>query len=164
VEFFINHTNLDQQKEILNHYDSSGKFLFYIKLGYINQIYDFSKLNILHLTLMYSQRDRRFMNYVLEMYTTRLNDTDMQNIILNSNDFTLYAIKYCDKFTSKDYTEYLEKLFEGKEIKLKELMDRRIERTDLNAVDYMKSLKTGKQEVFDIFNDMYDRVAARVRF
>jgi hypothetical protein len=160
--FFTNHTTLDQQKEILKHYDSSGKFLFYIKLGYINQIYDFSKLNILHLTLMYSQKDRRFMNYVLEMYTTRLNDTEMQDMILNSNDFLLYAIKYCDKFTSKDYTEYLEKLFDGKERLLKELMDRKIERTDLNAVDYMKSIKAGIPEVFDIFSDMYDRVSAKI--
>ncbi|CAH1734539.1 unnamed protein product [Chironomus riparius] len=161
--FFVNHTTLEQQKDILRHHDSSGKFLFYIKLGYLNQIYDFSKLNILHLTLMYSQRDRRFMNYVLEMYTTRMSETEMQQMILSSNEFLLYAFKYCDKFTFKDYTEYLEKLFDRKEKLLKELLDKNIERTDLNAVEYMKSINAGIPEVIDIFNEMYNRVASKVQ-
>ncbi|XP_070504766.1 uncharacterized protein [Chironomus tepperi] len=161
--FFINHTNLSQQKDILNHYDSSGKFLFYTQKGYIHQIYDFSKLNILHLTLMYSQKDRRFLTYVLDIYKTTLNVTEMQNIILNSNDFVLYALQYCDKFTLRDYTQYLETLFDGKEKLLKDLMDKKIERTDVNPLEYMRSIKAGIPENFDIFNQMYDRVAARIK-
>ncbi|KAL7011727.1 hypothetical protein ACKWTF_014410 [Chironomus riparius] len=155
-KFFVQHTTLEQQTEILLKDDNFGKIRNTGSDGKIYFDFDYTNFKIFHFSLFNSIKFGGPMILVGQIYEKYFNRTEIQDIILKSNEFMIRVIRYADKDTCKQLAEYLKKVFTGNEEALMEFLMRKIEFTDLNIFDYFKgfSAKSGDANLFMIKNSI----------
>jgi len=140
--FFKNHSTCDQQKDILLKYDQSGLFYFYNEKGYLSYIYDSPKLNILHLSLIYSYKTKlNSFNFAKELYSNYFSEIELRKMLLKSIDFMLYVVNYTDELTCNQFLIHLKNIFGSKEILLNSLLKDKIIPTNWDIFEYFEELR-----------------------
>ncbi|XP_070490541.1 uncharacterized protein [Chironomus tepperi] len=157
-QFFVEHSTNEQQVHMLLRSDTSGHFFYYNNEKIISYLFDSSHFNAFHLSLIYAERDRRFFNSVKENYTSILNQTEMQNMILSSNDFMLYVAYYGNEYTCKEFALYLETLFDGNKEALREFLERNIKPTNWNIFEYFTGFRIDLSGVLNVFAKLLGRI------
>ncbi|XP_070497764.1 uncharacterized protein [Chironomus tepperi] len=143
--FFINHTNLDQQKSMLK--QTNQNECFAIPYGDIYQVkhcYVFPALNMLQ-TSLFSYDNLDSFNRISNIYDTYFNKTEMQQIIASSStEFLPIFIVEGYQLLCERFVDYLKELFSGNEDDLQKFLLREIEPTNMNVFDLLNG-----------FNDPY---------
>ncbi|XP_070497777.1 uncharacterized protein [Chironomus tepperi] len=142
--FFINHTNLDQQKSMLKQTNQNECFARpYGDLNQVKHCYVFPALNMLQASLFSFESLDSFKN-ISKIYETYFNRTEIQEIILSSaSDFLPILIVQGSQDLCIETIGYLKELFIGAEEVLKNFLLQTVEPTKLN--------------VFELLSDFFDR-------
>jgi len=138
--FFERHTTAAQQIEILLKDDCFGKIQTINSNGNVYFVYETFAFKIFQLSLFNSIQLGGPFNFVTQLYTRKFNNSDIQTIIFESNDFMLNILAKTDPDTCRQFTVFLEKIFEGNEKKLKEFLNRSIKPTYLTIFNYFPGL------------------------
>jgi len=117
--FFDNHTNLEQQKDVLN----------LTKTCIIEICYPFGLL-----FGYYSEFDER-----LEIYESKFNETESQEYILShSSDALPYIVLMSQETKFNEIMDFLKKIFQNNKNLLNEFLMRKTEPTGLNVFDLLR--------------------------
>jgi hypothetical protein len=136
---------------------SSHKFAYYF--------YDFTALKVIHRTL--TTGNSPVFEFVTAIYENYLTKSEIQEIILSSNDFLLYLIGKSNENSCKEFLGYLEKLFKGNEKMLVEFLEKNIQQTNLTIFDFIKEYKglTGSKSKWfvnlKILYKFYEKIKVR---
>ena len=171
--FLSNHTSVEERKRLLLQDDLGDRNLYFYsdyndkkttfsRYNYRYFFYDFTPFKVFHraMTVPYVST----FNITKEIYHKHFNKTEMQEIILSSNEFIYYVIGRATEEPCKDFVSYLEKLFEGSEKDLKKFLERKIKPTYFSALAYVEDFKGLIYSIpywFDnlkSFSDLYDRI------
>lgn len=168
-----NHTNEDERRQLLLKNDTDDKSLYFyyflnepIKVSsnyrYPYFYYDLTSFKIIHRSMIGVEANT--WDWIIETYKEYFNKTEMQDIILSSNDFFIYVIGTVKEEKCMKFIDYLENLFKGNEKKLKEFFDQEIYPTTLNIFNYVESFEGfpwALQKWFNnlkSFKDLYDKL------
>jgi len=99
---------------------------------------DFTPFKVFHnaLTIPYSSTS----NFTKEIYQNHFNKSEIQDIILNSNDF-FYAVERAYEDDFKDFIPFLKDLFEGNEKLLRKFLEKKIESTNLSVFEIIEDFR-----------------------
>ncbi|KAL7014891.1 hypothetical protein ACKWTF_016175 [Chironomus riparius] len=139
--FFEKHTTAKQQIEILMKSDCFGKIQTANSNGNVYFVYETYEFKIFHLCLFNSIQLGGSSNFVTQLYARKFNSSELQSLVLESNDFMLNLLGQTDLDTCRQFSVFLEKIFEGNEKKLKEFLNRRIKTTNFTIFNYFPGLK-----------------------
>ncbi|XP_070494580.1 uncharacterized protein [Chironomus tepperi] len=145
-EFLKSHTEVDQRKEILNADNSGDKsFYFYFsrnedkkkytKKEYSYMYYDFTKFKLFHRAFITNSE------FVQAIYESHFSKTEIQNMILESNEFLYYTIRTADENRCNQLALYLQNMFLGSESSLREFLKKEIENTDLTIFEFIETFR-----------------------
>ncbi|XP_070501248.1 uncharacterized protein [Chironomus tepperi] len=173
--FLSCHTSKQDRKQILLQDDFGDKnFYFwsgtddmknYVSINeysYFN--YDFIAFKVLHRSMILPSA--LTFDFIQSIYQIHFNRKELQDIILSSNDFIYYAIGKAKEEPCRKFVDFLEGLFKGNEDLLKELLERKVKRTNLSVLEYVedvRGLAHYGQDWFanlQLFTDLYDRITA----
>jgi len=145
-----NHTNMEQQRVILlRNFTDDRHFYFYKSIHelkesfsprtYVYLYYDFSQFTILHRSLTTPY----FLTFdiVTKIYNSHFNKTEIQDIIMNSNDLMYYVIEESLEESCKKFASYLKDLFNENPKALKTFFKRKIKPTNLTIFTLIESFK-----------------------
>ncbi|KAL7050247.1 hypothetical protein ACKWTF_004010 [Chironomus riparius] len=139
--FFKNHSTFEQQKDLLLKFDQSGLFYFYNEKGYLSFIYDSPKLNVFHLSLIYSYKTNlNSFNFARELYEIYFSEIELKEMLLKSHEFMLYVVNYTDELTCNQFLNYLKNVFALKENLLDSYLKEKIKPTNWDILEYFKEL------------------------
>jgi len=139
-KFFVTHTTVEQQRDILMT-DDTFRNIRYTGINGTNYLsHDYTPFKIFHFSLFNSIRYGGSMIQVGQIYEEYFNRTEIQKIILNSNEFMIRVIRYADKDTCEQFFYFLKRIFVGNENALKEFLARKIDNTDYDIFDYFDGL------------------------
>jgi len=130
--FLNNHTNDQEQRQILLQDDLDDKNFYFYSLYYDSKksyssfkypyfYYDFAPFKIFHRALTIP--DGSTFDFTKQIYQKHFSKSEIEEIILSSNDFLYYAIVRADEESFKKFVSFLEELFEGNEKLLKEFLE-----------------------------------------
>jgi len=133
--FLDDHTNKQERKTILLQDDADDKnFYFYITSNelkgsfssyvYNYFYYNFEPFKIFHRALTIA--NGYTFDFTIEIYQEHFDTSEIQKIVLNSNEFFNYVIGKAEEEPFAEFILFLKKLFEGNEKLLKEYLDRKI--------------------------------------
>ena len=138
--FFSNHTNFEQQKDILS---KSVYIECYEDFEIKEMCYVIPKINILQASLIdtFNISDISFLRR-LELYQHYFNVTERQDLIINgSKDFIPFLIIQKRLIICKTYALFLKNLFKDNKDKLKDFLLAKLKPTKLNIFDILVSFK-----------------------
>lgn len=102
---------------------------------------------ILHKILIFNPE---FATNIHNIYYEYFNQTEFQNIILNSNEFLIYFISSANHQICQDYALLLSQLFTNKAQELKEFLNRKVRPVNLSIFDFYRH-EIENPKCFNIF-------------
>jgi len=142
-DFFVNQTTFDQQKDILT-FKIDGECYYYYLYSPDQKCYFYPPFNISHVTLIsqyLSTHDSlQAFDFIKQIYENYFDKSEMQEMILDSNDFMPYLIRLTPFESCERFAEFLKELFKGSEEKLKEFLLRKIHPTNFNIFEYLNNI------------------------
>ncbi|KAL7038126.1 hypothetical protein ACKWTF_009460 [Chironomus riparius] len=173
--FLSGHASRQERKQILLQDDFDDKNFYFwsgpedmknyysiYEYSYFN--YDFTVFKVLHRSMTLASA--LTFDFTQSIYQIHFNQKELQEIVLSSNDFIYYAIGKAKEEPCRKFVRFLEDLFEGNEESLKELLERKVKRTNLSVLDFVedfRGLSHYGQDWFanlEMFTDLYERVKA----
>jgi len=173
-KFICKHSTKSERKEILfqdNENDEKNFYFYYYPEGEIKRkfsnypfyyyYFDFTPFKIFHRFMTVS--DAASFDIIKDIYQQHFRKTEIQKIILSSNDFLYYLIGRVLAGPCTKFVTFLEEIFDGNKKLLKEYLDRQIKPTNLNIFQYFNDFK-GTNEVFyfenlQIFTELYKKLS-----
>ncbi|CAH1734728.1 unnamed protein product [Chironomus riparius] len=141
--FFVNQTTADQQTDMLN-LEIDGECFYYYLYSPNQNCYFYPPFNIFHVTLISqypsSYDSLQAFEFIRQIYEKYFDKSEMQDMILDSNDFMPYMIRLTPFESCERFVEFLRDLFKGSEGKLKEFLLRRINPTSFNIFEYLDNI------------------------
>jgi hypothetical protein len=143
-------TSKPELREILSRsYIDDRNFYFYHSIDelkksfsprtYVYLYYDFSQFTILHRSLTTPY----FLTFdiVAEIYSSHFNKSEIQDILMNSNDLLYYVIEESLEQSCEKFASYLKDLFADNPEKLKYFLNRKIKPTNFTIFTLIESFK-----------------------
>jgi len=161
--FLSNHTNKEKRRKILLLDDFGDKnFYFWSSYNELKKIYssyeysyfyyDFTPFKIFHRAFIFNVHDT--FNFTKEIYQKHFNKSEIQEIILNSNDFLHYVIGVADEEPFKEFVLFLKELFKGNEKLLIEYLERKIEPINLSIFEHVEDFRGLPYSEPNLFNNL----------
>jgi len=171
--FFSGHASRTERKQILLQDDFDDKNFhfwdgpedmknYFSIYGYAYFNYDFTPFKILHRSMILPSAVT--FDFTQSIYQIHFSQKELQEIISSSNDFIYYAIGKAKEEPCRKFADFLEDLFKGNEESLKELLERKVKRTNLSVLEFVedfRGLPYYGQDWFanlKIFTGLYDRI------
>ncbi|KAL7016014.1 hypothetical protein ACKWTF_016776 [Chironomus riparius] len=172
--FLCKHTTKDERKEILlqdNENDDKNFYFYYyaemeIKKNFSNYPYyyyhyDFTPFKVFHRIM--TVPDAASFDFIKNIYLEHFRKTEIQKIILSSNDFLYYLIGRVLEGPCRKFVALLEEIFDGNKKLLKEYLDRKIKPTNLTIFQYFNDFKGTNETLYfenlKIFIDLYEKIS-----
>ncbi|KAL7012258.1 hypothetical protein ACKWTF_014721 [Chironomus riparius] len=159
--FFVNQTTENQQKKILTS-KIVGECYYYYLYSPNHKCFFYPPFNIFHISLLIQHPNNletlKTFNSVKETYEKYFSKSEMQNMILESNDFMIYT-RLGSYDVAKAFVEYLKELFKGHEEMLKEFLLKKIIPTNFNIFEYFDNIGVDESSLnVQLFVDLLDYV------
>lgn len=173
-KYLCKHSTKHERKEILlqnNENDEKNFYFYYYPEGEIKKkfsnypfyyyYFDFTPFKIFHRFM--TVPDAASFDIIKDIYQQHFRQTEIQKIILSSNDFLYYLIGRvlvgpCTKFVT-----FLEETFEGNKKLLKEYLERKIKPTNLNIFQYFTDFRGTNEELYfqnlQLFTELYEKLS-----
>ncbi|CAG9807112.1 unnamed protein product [Chironomus riparius] len=154
--FFVNHSNFEQQKTILKQSVQNECFLRTFKDFDLRYCYVFPPLNMLQSSI-FSFDDLYPFEHISSLYATYFNRTEIQEIILSGTfEFFPLLVVQGDQKRCEYFFGYLRRIFTGSEDVLKNFLLQKIEPTNLDVFELMSDYNDHKNcvELFTQFLDV----------
>lgn len=142
-------TEQQQKKILISNFVDDRNFYFYNSLNeikkqfsnrtYVYLYYDFSPFTILHRSLTtpyYLTFDA-----VKDIYDKNFNKSEIQDIILKSNDLLYHVVEESFDESCMKFSNYLKDIFEDNKNALKRFLERKIKPTNFNIFTMIESFK-----------------------
>lgn len=145
--FLKKHTTFEERIEILLQ-DSKISTYYSItnelkvkkcKFKYFYCCYDLTQFKLIHKAMI--NGDFHLLNFVSNIYHEYFTKTEIQEIVLKSNEFICNLIAYASEKKCQHVCFFLQNLFKENKLQLKEFLNRKIEPTDLSLFEFVEDFK-----------------------
>ena len=171
--FFYNHTNNEERRQILLKNDCDDKNLnFYFSFNdvkkcfssysYFYIYFDFTPFKIFHKSI--TTFDGSSFDFIKEIYLNHFSITEIMEMISNSNDIIYYVIGKAKEEQFNKFVLFLKQIFSGNEKLLKEILERKIKPTNLSIFEIVEDFKGLSHSLpywfnnLKTFSDLYDEI------
>jgi len=148
--FFEKRTTVDERRKILLQDDLDDKNFYsygsrnerkniFSNYQYRYCYYDFTPFKIFHRSVLTGNNET--FDLVKEIYSKHFTNIEIQQIILESNDFLYCAVAIASQASMLNFVLYLEDLFLGSEKLLKEFLERKINPTNLTIIELIEEFR-----------------------
>jgi len=161
--FLSNHTNVEERRKILLQDDLDDKnFYFYISSNEVKKsysiykyryfYYDFTPFKIIHRAL--TVPSGYTFDYITEIYQKHFSKSEIQEIVLSSNDFLYYVIGTANEDSFEEFASFLEDIFDGNEKKFKEFLERKIVPANMSVFEFVEEFRVIPYAKENWFNNL----------